>query len=87
MIPERVPAVGEDTTCIAWRCEHCRKLQTEATPSRIVYIDEISPGYYGQGVKRHTRFTRRMVVCQPCRRSIGDLTPTGAERTTEGASE
>lgn len=55
----------------AWRCEHCRKLYPPAMEATVVVIDEVASRWSHSGaVASKGRFARRMVVCQPCRRSI-----------------
>lgn len=59
---------------VAWRCEQCRKFISKRAKSNVVYVEEISQRM-GQRVGYATRgrFTRRMVVCTPCRRTISDV--------------
>jgi len=60
---------------VAWRCENCRRWQPQRLASFALLVDDIAEGWYFVGaVKRRRRFSRLMVVCEPCRRSIvGDL--------------
>jgi hypothetical protein len=81
------PLPDEDRTPIAWRCEQDRKLHPASEPSYVVYIEEIGAAYHGTTTKRRPYFIRRMIVCRPCRRTIGNFdasTPTGG---TQGATE
>lgn len=58
---------------IAWRCENCRKWQPSSIASTIILVDEIGDKWnYRGSVHVKSRFMRRMVVCPPCRRIIGD---------------
>jgi hypothetical protein len=79
---------GENATPIAWRCEQDRKLHPATEPSAVVYIEEINAQWsFVGGTRRHGYFTRRMIVCRPCRRTIADVEPEAspAGGTQEGS--
>lgn len=61
-----------DLTPSAWRCEGpCRKLVPMGQPSFLVLIEEAGPLRRGAGpVAAKARFWQRLVVCEPCRRTI-----------------
>lgn len=70
---------------VAWRCEHCRRWQPAAYPSVVILVDEIGDRWVTYGaVKKKVRFARRMVVCDPCRRSIADVPGEPGKSSTEG---
>lgn len=55
----------------AWRCEHCRKFYPVGMTATVVLVDEVGSRWSHTGaVKSRSRFARRMVVCEPCGRSI-----------------
>lgn len=74
----------DDVHPVAWRCEQDRKLHPAAEPSYVVYIEEIGSAWYGAAIKRRPYFTRRMIVCRACRRTIADFDP---EASTAGGTQ
>lgn len=67
---------------VAWRCEHCRKLQPASIASSIILINETGERWNWAGnVARKGRFMRRMVVCPPCKQKIveGPLDEPGGQ--------
>ena len=65
----------DDTTPVAWRCESDRKLHPSTEGSYVVYTEEPGPLILSAGsmIRRRSYYTRRMIVCQPCRRTIANL--------------
>ena len=84
LVGGRYPDANEPIQPIAWRCEHCKRLQPTAVESVVIHVDEVQSAWAGRVVKRHARFIRRMVVCPPCRRSIADMPAVAGERENAG---
>lgn len=88
-VPTNVLTVAKEPTNktpIAWRCEMDRKLHPQTEASFVVYIEEINAAWsFIGGTRRHGYFTRRMIVCRACRRSIADSNPDAGQ--TGGTQE
>jgi hypothetical protein len=68
---EQAPA---STDPIAWRCEHDHKFHPMTETSYLVYVDDMNQNVSMLGlVRARGRHVRRMVVCQPCARTLGNM--------------
>jgi len=68
---EQAPA---STDAIAWRCELDHKFHPMTETSHLVFVDDINQNVSIVGaVRARGRHTRRMVVCQPCRRTLENV--------------
>jgi len=68
------PRFNGNIAPVAWRCEHCHKLQPAAARSYVLIVDEYAGKFSTSGaMKQRARFARKMVVDGPCRRSIMEV--------------
>lgn len=68
---EEAPA---STDPIAWRCELDRRFHPMTETSYLVFVDDVNQNVSIIGaVRARGRHVRRMVVCQPCRRTLENV--------------